>query len=365
MKIVADENIPRVGQYFAGLGELILKPGRMLTREDVFDADMLLIRSVTKIDKELLHDTSVKFVGSVSTGLDHINTEWLDQAGIAWSAAQGCNSVAVVEYVVCVIAALQKQNFLNYKSLRAGVVGVGNIGSKVVEVLKILGFDVIQCDPLRAENEKNFSSTALENFSDLDLITLHVPLIRKGKYPTHHMIDKKFLERQKKDCVLLNTSRGSVINSVDLKYYGQKLIWCLDVWENEPFIDLEVLAPAVIATPHIAGHSVQAKYRGVEMVYRTALQKNIIPVLATTELNYPRKIFSFENKSIDWRDVVLNIYDPAKTTAQMKITLVDDANAFDLLRENFAVRHEFEFVKISDVILNEQDEIILRKLNLY
>ena len=198
MKIVADGKIPQVDHYFSGLGELILKPGRTLTREDVLDADILLTRSVTRIDKKLLHDTSVKFIGSVSTGLDHMDIEWLNQAGIAWSVAKGGNATAVVEYIVCVIAALQKQNFLSHKNLRAGVAGVGNIGSKVVDVLKILGFDVIQYDPLRAENEKDFSSTALEDFSGLDLITLHTPLTHKGKYPTYHMIDKNFLERQKK-----------------------------------------------------------------------------------------------------------------------------------------------------------------------
>lgn len=333
MKIVADEKIPRVGQYFSGLGELILKPGRTLTNKDIAGADILLARSVTKIDKKLLRNTSLKFVGSVSTGLEHMDTEWLDKEGIAWSAAQGCNATAVVEYVVCVIAALQKQDFLKEKKLRAGVVGVGNIGSKVVEVLKVLGFDVIQCDPLRAEKERNFVSTALADFSDLDFITLHTPLTRKGKYPTYHMIDRNFLERQKKNCILLNASRGSVINFMDLKHYGQELIWCLDVWESEPFIDLEVLAPAVIATPHIAGHSIQAKYRGLDMIVQAAVQKNIIPSIAIPKAPYPRKDFSFANKPADWRDVVLSIYDPAQTTEQMKLALVNNADAFDVLRE--------------------------------
>ena len=155
-----------------------------------------------------------------------------------------------------------------------------------------------------------------------------------------------------------------MIDSVGLKHYGQKLVWCLDVWENEPFIDLEVLAPAVIATPHIAGHSVQAKYRSVEMIFHAALQKHIIPAATIAEVTYPRQIFSFANKPMDWRDAVLNIYDPAKTTEQMKAVLVADADAFDLFRESFAVRHEFEFVKICDVVLHEQDKMLLKKLNL-
>ncbi len=358
IKIVADEAIPLVKHYFSDQGDLLLKSGREITHKDVLSADILLIRSVTKVDKNLLQNTKVKFVGSVSAGMDHLDTEWLQQNNINWYAAKGCNATSVVEYVICVIAALQKMGFLTNKKLRAGVVGVGTIGRQVVEKLKILGFDVIQCDPPRAEQEADFRSTSLEDFSELDLITLHTPLTYQGKYATHHLIDKKFLQRQKKNCVLLSAGRGSVINFADLKLYGEHLIWCLDVWENEPLIDCEVLQSAVIATPHIAGHSVQAKQRGVEMVYQKLVDKEKLKV------KFPTKTIALRDKIMDWRDVVLKIYDPTKTTREMKEKLLENESAFDLLRNNFSEKYEFGYVKIENAKLSMQDQEILHQLGI-
>jgi erythronate-4-phosphate dehydrogenase len=150
MKIVADENIPLVEHYFGGSGELLLKPGRSITRDDLFDADILLVRSVTRVNKLLLHDTPVRFVGSTTAGADHMDTEWLDQSGILWNTATACNAMAVAEYVVCVVASLQMQGMLAFSNVRAGVIGVGHVGRLVVEKLRLLGFDAIECDPFRS-----------------------------------------------------------------------------------------------------------------------------------------------------------------------------------------------------------------------
>jgi erythronate-4-phosphate dehydrogenase len=344
MKIIADENIPLLDHYFGSLGQLILKPGRDIVRNDVLDADVLLIRSVTQINQALLEGTTVKFVGSTTTGSDHIDTVWLNQANIRWSVASGCNSVAVVEYVLSVIAALQKTHVLANNQLRAGVVGVGRIGSDVAIRLKELGFSVLLCDPFRMK-EKDFSGVFLEDFSDLDFITVHTPLTYDGTYPTYHLIEKNFLQRQKKNCVLLNTSRGSVINFSDLKQYGNELVWCLDVWENEPNIAMDVLQQAMIATPHIAGYSIQSKYRGVEMIYDTAMQQGIIPDLHISRAQYPCTTISSVNASTDWRDKMLAIYNPLITTQMMKEVLTRDPKQFDKLRKTLPLRHEMGFVK--------------------
>lgn len=359
MKIVADENIPLISHYFCANNQMILKPGRSITHEDLLDADILLVRSVTKVNRELLHDTPVKFVGSATTGLDHLDSQWLDQAGIFWSSAYGCNAQAVVEYVLCVIAALQLKEMFPKKKIRAGVIGVGLIGSKVVEKLKLLGCEVVQCDPLRAEVENDFVSTPLAEFSNLDLVTLHVPLTTAGKYPTKHMIQADFLQRQKAGCVLLNASRGSVIDFSDLKKYGGHLHWCLDVWENEPNIDLEVLEKAVISTPHIAGYSVQSKYRGVQMIYDAAVRMEVLTDFCVLPVPFPQRVLSFDNVAMTWQDVALKIYDPMLTTQVMKQSLLSGSMTFDALRKSFPERYEFAYVNLVDVKLSDEDRAVL------
>jgi erythronate-4-phosphate dehydrogenase len=357
MKIIADQDIPFVNHYFGHCGEIITKPGRTLTRNDLLDAEILIARSVTPINKELLEGTPIRFVGSTVTGIDHIDTPWLESQGIQWAAATGCNAQAVAEYVICVIAALQKIQLLPEKSLRVGVVGIGNIGSRVVELLKLLRFEVIQCDPVRAANEKGFASTDLKKFSDLDFITLHTPLTKDGPYPTFHMIEKNFLQRQKPGCVLLNTGRGSVIDFADLEKFGGHCHWCLDVWEHEPNIDKYILDSALLATPHIAGHSIQSKYRGIEMIYHKAVDKRIIPKGNIEPLVYPKKEI-FCSDAENWQDVILQVFDLLQYTRYMKTT----TKTFDKLRNEFKDRHEFEFIILHDVPGNI-DKNFMKKLN--
>jgi erythronate-4-phosphate dehydrogenase len=365
MKIIADQDIPFIEHYFADAGELILKPGRLLVQEDLLDADMLIVRTVTTVNAKLLENTAVKFVGSVSSGADHLDINWLNQAGIKWFVAKGSNTQAVVEYVITIIAAAQKMALFPDKKLRAGVIGCGEIGSEVCEKLKILNFDIIQCDPLRAAIDKNFISTPINEFSDLDLITLHLPLTRDGDYPTWDLIDRKFLLAQKKNCVLLNTSRGAVIDSSDLEEYGELLYWCLDVWENEPLVNFEILALTALATPHIAGNTVQSKERGVAMVRHAASVLKMLPECKVKELTQVQKTLSFAHTKADWRDVVLKIYDPRVTTQQMKDELPEDGSGkqFDWLRKNF-FRDEFANITLQDISLSSVDACILRQLGI-
>ncbi|HSW93158.1 MAG TPA: 4-phosphoerythronate dehydrogenase [Gammaproteobacteria bacterium] len=347
MKIVADENIPLVEHYFGESGELILKSGRAIQRSDVIDADILLVRSVTRVDETLLKNTAVKFVGSATSGADHLDTVWLDQEKIRWCIAAGCNAMAVAEYVICVIAALQKMDYLRHQKIRAGVVGVGRIGSLVAEKLAYLGWEIVLCDPFR----KDILSTPFEELADLDFITFHTPLTRTGLYPTYHLVQKNFLEKQKKNCILLNAGRGDVFSFEALKQYGRDIKWCLDVWEGEPIIDQTVLENALIATPHIAGYSRQGKIRGTDMIYQQAMQQTV------SEIIYPTRTFSVSTAK-DWRDVVLNIFDPVVTTNAMK----KNPEHFDELRKKYADRDEFGFVTLDNMRLPEADVLLLKKL---
>lgn len=316
MKIVADQQIPYVEEYFGHVGELCLKPGRAITAYDVHDADILLVRSITRVDSGLLKNSRVRFVGSVTAGADHLDTHWMEQHGIAWSVAKGFNAPSVAEYVSSVISVLQQSTFKG-DGKRAAVIGVGHVGKLVVEKLKQHGFEVVLCDPLRAEVEANFISTPLGEINNVDLICLHVPLTMVGSYPTYHMINQTFLSRQRPGCVLLNAARGAVIDSAELLQYGKHLTWCFDVWENEPNINKSVLEKAFIATPHIAGYSVQSKLRGTEMIYHAA------------------KIQGGTMKSLQEIHPISNSRDLIAITTQMKSLLLASENvgvAFDELR---------------------------------
>lgn len=361
MRIVADEQIPLLHHYFGGYGDLVLKKGRELTRQDIMDADILIVRSVTPVTQALLEGTSVRFIGSVTTGDDHLDKAWLQEAQVPWYVARGCNSRAVVEYVISTIAALQKIDFLRQKKPRAAVIGVGLIGKEVASKLELLGFEVVQCDPIRAKNEKDFKHTPIEEIAQVDFITLHTPLTLTGDAPTFHLLKKDFFLRQDKGTILLNTGRGPVIDFHDLKLYGGECIQCLDVWEHEPYIDFKILDLALIATPHIAGHSIQSKYRAIQMVHDACVASGVLPERLLPPVHFPSSSIDFKGKKVDWRDIVLSIYDPMETTQKMKKKVAEEKNGFDLIRHQF-YKNEFHFVTVENVILGEEDRSLLELL---
>lgn len=366
MKIVADENIPAVAHYFAGAGELILKPGRAIQPADLQDAAVLLVRSVTTVDAALLGGASdtVKFVGSVATGLDHLATSWLDAVGVTWFATLGFNAQAVLEYVIAAFAALQQNAQLPEKKLRIGVIGAGRIGARVIDFFTALGHDVVVNDPLRARAEAAWQSLPLTAFAELDLITLHTPLSFTGEFPTYHLLGKEFYQRQKKGCVLLNTARGAVVNSQELKAYGDHLRWCFDVWENEPALDRQVLTQATLATPHIAGYSLQSKVAGVRMLYDAACAAGIIPDTAVALPAIAPRILSFANRAVTWRDVVLQVFDPRQFTAKLQQPSTQQPQLFDECRKHFTGRYEYHAIVVEAAKLAATDAAILRRLGM-
>lgn len=367
MKIVADAYIPHVKQYFEAYGDLILKHGRTISREDVMDADILLVRSVTHVDRNLLNNTRVRFVGSVTAGADHLDTKWLDEAGIIWSVAAGFNSPPVADYVVSVIAALQKKSLLPESKVKTAIIGVGSVGQLVIERLKILNFEILMCDPIRAEKDSNFNSVPIDELSDIDLVSLHVPLTHTRPYQTYHFIAKRFLQQQRAGCILLNTSRGAVINSQELLEYGKHLHWCFDVWEHEPRIDKTILTRSLTATPHIAGYSVQSKIRGIDMIYRIACEKQIIEPKAMVPLEMPHQQLSFAGDQLHWQDIVLGIFNPFVMTSMMRSTLLtahEYGHLFDEMRNKFNYRYEFGFTKVDHRCVADKDREMLMKLNI-
>jgi erythronate-4-phosphate dehydrogenase len=363
MKMVADAHIPYIQEYFGAYGELILKPGRTITRADVQDADILLVRSVTHVDEKLLGNSTVKFVGSVTAGADHLDTQWLKAAGIDWCVAVGFNAPPVADYVLSVIAALQKKALLTPKKMRAAVIGVGNVGRLVAERLRWLNCDVVLCDPIRASQESDFQSVPLTKLDDVDFISLHVPLIKHGNHPTYHFIDKQFLQKQKPGCILLNAARGSVINSSDLLNYGTHLQWCFDVWEHEPNINKAILEKVVIGTPHIAGYSVQSKIRGIEMIYRMACEKKLIEPQPITPIKMPTQHLAYTGSQLTWEDILLGVFNPFVITDMMRTVLLpmeEYGSLFDEMRHQFNYRYEFQYTHLKADVLHEDKECLKR-----
>lgn len=377
MKIVADSDLPFVKAYFEDQGELCLKPGRFLERADVIDADLLLVRSVTTVDAKLLQRTKVKCVATVTTGIDHLDTDWLDQQGILWLSAAGYNAEPVSDYVLAVVAALQQAGCLPLSSVRVAVVGVGQVGRRVAQRFKCLGFEVFLSDPPRAEQEQNFISTALSELPPVDLLSLHTPLVSGGKYPTHHLINASFLKKARGKSILLNTSRGAVVDFSSLRASRDNWRYCFDVWEGEPDIDLEILRSTLIASPHMAGYSVQCRYRGIEMIYRALCEKGLVkPKITDVSLSLPRNKLYFDHRRLTWQEVVLAHFNPLSVTEAMKKCLLEEnvllkepkkcATLFDKLRQQYIgagiERHEFAYTTISQVRLSAQDRDVLTQL---
>ncbi len=364
MKILADDRIPFVSELFSGFGELTLKPSAEIRSNDLRDVNVLLTRTVTPVDSRLLEGTKVRFVGSATAGFDHVDHEWLTQQGIAWAYAPGANAVAVAEYVLCCIAYLRKQNRLPRKNITAGVIGVGHVGSAVVDRLEKIGMTVLQNDPPRVLRDPSFTSVPHDAFRDADLVCVHTPLTKTGEFPTHHLIDEKFLAHLKPGCVLLNAGRGAVVDTDALLQHNE-ILTCLDVWENEPDIDLALLEKAVVATPHVAGYSQQSKLRATLMIYEQFLKHfKLTDVHRFQELQQVHK-----TKHVDVRDcrtvdeILLKIYNPASDTNAMKEQLLKDPknkiSIFPDLRRHYVFRDEFSAIPLTGLARALNSEIRL------
>ncbi len=269
MKFVVDKNIPFVEKAFKSLGEVSLVQTGDFTNKSVRDADVLVVRSETKVNKSLLDGSSVKFVGTATIGTDHLDLDYLASQEIAFANAPGCNSNSVKEYVVAALLYLSNMKDFSLKGKTIGVVGVGNVGSKVVKIAEALGMTVLQNDPPRARVENNPNFIPLDDLMEADVLTLHVPLTKSGKEATYHLFDENRISKMKKGAVLINTARGAVIDTASLKkavIEKQLAATIIDVWENEPNIDTDLLSLVTLGTPHIAGYSLEGKTNAVSMV---------------------------------------------------------------------------------------------------
>ena len=292
LHIVADQEIPLIARAFAGAAEVTLLDGRAIDLPAIRRADALLVRSVTRVDAALLKGSAVRFVGSATSGVDHIDQAWLASAGIRFAHAPGSNARPVAEYALAALFAMARRRGFELRDKTVGIIGCGHTGSHLARFLTALGVQYLQNDPPLARRGAGGAYVALEAICAADIISLHVPLNDAGADKTRRLINARFLSRLKQDVVLLNTSRGAVIDEAALirfRRQNPRASLILDVWQDEPRINPALLAESAIATPHIAGYSRGAKIRAARMLLTALAEFSGHEVAPADDLNPPQK----------------------------------------------------------------------------
>jgi len=362
MKIVADQNIPFVEPCFAHLGDVKLCAGRKITPDLVADADALLVRSVTQVNSALLAGSRVRFVATATIGFEHIDRDYLAQHGIGFSSAPGSNANSVAEYITAALLALGKKHKFHLAGKSIGIVGVGNVGSRVANKCAALGMTTVLNDPPLARQTGDPKYRPIEEVFNCDFITLHTPLTRQGQDKTYHLADAAFFARLKKGAFFLNTSRGGVMDTHALKktmHVKHLAGVVLDVWENEPNIDGDLLAHVDLSTPHIAGYSFDGKVAGLMMIYEALCKffnlkaahtiADFLPKPQVPEIRLTAdQLRQFEEQII--HDVVQSIYVINRDDFNTREILLQEpakrGEFFDMLRKNYPERREFQNTKV-------------------
>jgi erythronate-4-phosphate dehydrogenase len=356
MRVVMDENVDGGREAFAGLGRVVTMPGREIDTEDASRADALIVRSLTRVDRGLLGGSHVRFVGTATAGTDHVDTAWLASRGIPFAHAAGCNAAAVADWVLAVLAALHAKGRHGFGAGTVGVIGAGEVGSRVAQRLSALGYEVRLCDPPRAEAEGGDGFVDLATALASDVVTLHVPLTDEGPHPTRDLIDAAAVSRLRGGTVLLNAARGGVVDEAALRErldHGPDLVAAIDTWMDEPRIDTELLARVDIATPHVAGYTLEGRLRGTAMVARAAATRFDVAL----DWDWRAALPSTPTLDVQRKDGpagavagILRAYDPRSDAARMRQLLQVGreqlATAFDRIRRETPRRREFGSYRI-------------------
>lgn len=349
MKVIVDNKIPFIKEAIEKIAdEVVYAPGKDFTPSLVKDADALIIRTRTHCNQGLLEGSKVKFIATATIGFDHIDTEYCREAGITWTNAPGCNSASVTQYLHSSLILLQESKGINLSEATIGIIGVGNVGSKVAKVAQELGMRVLLNDLPREDKEGKQNFSSLQTLAkECNVLTFHVPLYKEGKYRTHHLADTAFFQSLKQKPVIINTSRGEVIetdallNALETELISDAII---DVWENEPAINLTLLKKVFLGTPHIAGYSADGKANATRMsldalcrYFNIQADYQIIPP-APSQPQITAKTLS---------DAYLQIYDPRQDSNALKT----HPELFEKLRGDYPLRRE----KKAYTILNHSE----------
>ena len=355
MKILIDENMPYAEALFSQLGEVVLKPGRTLSADDLVDVDALMIRSVTKVNEALLAKANkLKFVGTATAGMDHVDQDLLAKRGIFFTAAPGCNKVGVAEYVVSVLMVLSQQQGFSIFDKTVGIIGAGQVGSYLQQCLTGLGLNVLINDPPKQAEGDTREFTPLDTLLEqADVITVHTPITKDGQWPTHHMFDEAVLNQLRGDQILINAARGPIVDNNALKARLAKqdgFTAALDVFEFEPQVDADLLPLVAFTTPHVAGYGLEGKARGTTMIFNSyceflgnelrANASDLLPVAPIPCMHLDRA----------WDEAALftltqTIYDVRKDDALFRRE-IPKPGAFDKMRKQYWDRREYSAVTL-------------------
>lgn len=346
LRIVADENIPGLRHAFADSVNIEFLAGRDIQSHHLLQADILLVRSVTRVNEKLLSGTAIKFVGTATIGLDHIDMDYLNESGIGFAYAPGSNAQSVVEYVLAAMAYWLPGRRRSFQDLTVGIVGVGRIGGMLQRYLEHMGVTCLLCDPPRQAAQAELSFYSLQQLSQADVISFHVPLITTGPWPTRHMIDVDFLSSLSDHQLLINSARGDILdNQMALQFFQDSktpVDMALDVWQSEPRINAELIEHCSIATPHIAGYAIEGKWRATLMLCQ-ALADYFNISINRGFLDKQSRIKKPWLPQAD-NDLVAMIQShyPIRADDQALRNVINKLpQSFDLLRKNYPIRHEF------------------------
>lgn len=360
MKIFADENIPFVKEAFGAIGGISTFPGRGLTRAKMADAEILLVRSTTKVGPELLEGTKVRFVATATIGTDHVDVGWLEKNGIGFAAAPGSNAQSVAEYMTAALLVLARRGGYKLQGKSIGVIGVGSVGSRVAECADTLGMKTILNDPPLARKTGDRKYVPLTRLFNSDFITVHTPLTMEPPDATYHLGNEEFVADMKPGAVFINTARGKIAEGRALKRAldsDQLSEVILDVWETEPSPDPSLIERCALATPHIAGYGYDGKVRGTQMIYKAVCAfMGVKPKWRMEDVlpppPYPQLALKARGRDDEdvIREAVLTVCDIEADDALMRkmLYLPDEEKPkyFDKLRRDYPVRREFHNTEI-------------------
>ena len=358
MKFLCDIALPNSVEVFSQYGEVALKNGRQINADDLVDVDVLIIRSITKVNEDLLSKANkLKFVGTATAGMDHMDTALLDKKGIAYSNAQGSNCESVGDYILSVLLVLAEKYSISFEGKSIGIVGCGFVGSQVYNKAKALGLTIVKNDPPRFKAGDKTCSATLDEALACDIVTLHVPLIQDGEYKTLHLIDEQNLLKLKPNAIFINASRGNVVDNEALSEFLEKRsdikVW-LDVFEGEPEINCKKLLSQVDgATAHIAGYSYESKRRANVMLANTLAHVLKLEDPKAYQMPKPEiestSLGKVENLDLDLiRRLVFSVYDVRRDSLMFK-NCFKDAKSFDAMRSNYRERRELSSLHLLNV----------------
>ena len=368
LKIIADDKIPFLKGVLEPFADVEYYPGSKITKEHIID-DALIVRTRTKCNQKLLEGTKVKFIATATIGFDHIDTTYCKKNNISWTNAPGCNSTSVQQYVACALIYLAKKYKFDLKDRTLGIVGVGHVGKKILRMAEELGVRIVLNDPPRMRKEGLCGFVSLEGLlREADIITFHVPLNMDGEDKTFHLANDTFFEKVNQGTIIINSSRGEVIETSAIKnaLKNKKIdAAIIDVWENEPEIDKELMKMADITTPHIAGYSLDGKANGTAMSVNALCEFFNLPYkdwfpADVTPIEDSTIVIECKNKSVE--DIVMEAVAHTYDIIRDSQTLKNNIKTFEKQRGDYPLRREYQAYEVTLVDGNEEIENSLLKI---